>query len=53
MPPRVSLTPYIGAFVGRAIPVVGWAYTAAELGLIGYKTVTLYDSIVDPEDQVF
>ncbi|AVB12492.1 MULTISPECIES: STM2901 family protein [Pseudomonas syringae group] len=52
-PPTVRVTPYIGAFVGRAIPVVGWAYTAAELGLIGYKTVVAYNAIVSAEDQVF
>ena len=52
-PPTVRMTPYIGAFVGRAIPVVGWAYTAAELGLIGYKTVVSYNAIVCAEDQVF
>lgn len=52
-PPRIRRTPSIAAFIARAIPVVGWAYTAAELGLIGYKTVLIYNSIVSTEDQVF
>lgn len=52
-PPRLRRTPYLAAFVGRAIPVFGWAYTVAELGLIGYKTVVTYNAIVRPEDQVF
>lgn len=52
-PPRLRRTPNVGAFIARAIPVVGWAYTAAELGIIGYKTVALYNSLVSSEDQVF
>jgi len=31
----------------------GWAYTAAEPGLIVYKTVVTYNSVVSTEDQVF
>ncbi|KPB28261.1 putative phage membrane protein [Pseudomonas syringae pv. aceris] len=31
----------------------GWAYTAAEPGLIACKTVVTEDSIVSTEDQVF
>lgn len=52
-PTRLRRTPYIASFIGRAIPVVGWAYTAAEFGLIGYKTVVTYNAIVRSEDQVF
>ncbi|WP_408005452.1 STM2901 family protein [Pseudomonas huanghezhanensis] len=52
-PPHIRRTPSIAAFIARAIPVAGWAYTAAELGLIGYKTVVTYNSIVSTEDQVF
>jgi len=37
----------------RAIPVIERAYTAAQLGLISYKTVVTYNAIVRPEDQVF
>lgn len=53
LPPSIRRTPSVGAFIARAIPVVGWAYTAAELGLVGYKTVVIYNSIVSSEDQVF
>ncbi|RMO12023.1 hypothetical protein ALQ31_01680 [Pseudomonas amygdali pv. morsprunorum] len=34
-------------------PSAGWAYTAAEPGLIAYKTVVTYNSVVSSEDQVF
>lgn len=47
------MTSKAGAVVGRAIPVIGWAYTAYELTLVSTKTVQTYNAIVDPEDQVF
>lgn len=52
-PPSIKYTRSVGAFIARAIPVAGWAYTAAQLGIVGYKAVTTYNSIVEPADQVF
>lgn len=52
-PPKIKYTKSVGGFIARAIPVAGWAYTAAQLGVVGYKTVTTYNSIVDSADQVF
>ena len=49
---RVMWTKNIGKFVGRAIPGVGWAITAANLVTIGYKTTRKYNSIVKPEDRI-
>jgi hypothetical protein len=43
----------IGAFVGRAVPVVGWLIIAWDVGNIVVKTVTTYNSIVKSEDKIF
>ncbi|KAA8689127.1 MULTISPECIES: STM2901 family protein [Pseudomonas syringae group] len=51
--PKIRWTKSVGAFIARAVPVLGWTYTATQLGIVGYKTVTVYNSIVDPSDQVF
>lgn len=53
MPPRLRWTRSIAGFIARATPVIGWGYTAYELGKIGYITVTTYNGIVDEQDQVF
>ncbi|WP_005888930.1 MULTISPECIES: STM2901 family protein [Pseudomonas syringae group] len=52
-PPHLRWTRSIGGFIARATPVIGWSYTAYELGKIGYITVNTYNSIVDEQDQVF
>lgn len=49
---RVKLTSHIGVFVGRAIPGVGWVITAADVGVIGYKTVVEYNRRVKQEDRL-
>jgi hypothetical protein len=49
---RVKLTSHIGVFVGRAIPGVGWVITAADVGIIGYKTVVEYNRRVKQEDRL-
>ncbi|PWU29454.1 MULTISPECIES: STM2901 family protein [Pseudomonas] len=52
-PPRVAYTRSVGAFIARAVPVAGWAYTVAEIGTIAYKIVRKYDSLVSAEDRFF
>ena len=49
---RVKLTNHIGVFIGRAIPGVGWVITAADVGMIGYKTVLEYNRRVKQEDRL-
>ncbi len=52
-PPSIRMTSKAGAVIGRAIPVVGWAYTAFELTTVAVKTVRKYNAVVEPEDRVF
>jgi hypothetical protein len=52
-PPHIRMTSKVGAVAGRAIPVVGWAYTFFELTSVLIKTIERYNAIVDPEDQAF
>ncbi|MFJ3521644.1 STM2901 family protein [Pseudomonas sp. NPDC090203] len=52
-PPNIRMTSKAGAVFGRAIPVVGWAYTAYELTSVAIKTLKKYNAIVKPEDQAF
>ncbi|WP_024695877.1 STM2901 family protein [Pseudomonas syringae] len=52
-PPKLRWTRSMGGFIARAVPVVGWSYTAYELGTIGYKTVITYNAIVDEQDRIF
>jgi hypothetical protein len=49
---RVKYTNHIGAFVGRAIPGVGWVITASDAVTIGYRTMTTCNRLVKPEDRL-
>nr|WP_262390321.1 hypothetical protein [Burkholderia arboris] len=49
---RIKFTQNIGAFVGRAIPGVGWVILATDVSLITYRTVGAYNSMVKPEDRL-
>ncbi|KVT05406.1 hypothetical protein WT24_21395 [Burkholderia sp. MSMB1078WGS] len=50
---RIKLTQNIGAFVGRAVPGVGWAILATDVALITYRTIGTYNSMVKPEDRLY
>ncbi|WP_175842482.1 STM2901 family protein [Burkholderia arboris] len=50
---RIKFTQNIGAFVGRAIPGVGWVILATDVSLITYRTVGAYNSMVKPEDRPY
>ncbi len=50
---RVILTKNIGAFVGRAVPVVGWLIIAYNVSNIVINTLGTYNSIVRFEDRLF
>jgi hypothetical protein len=52
-PPNVRMTKNAGAVIGRAIPVLGWGYTAYELMTVAIKTIRKYNAVVDHEDQAF
>ncbi|HEM7875656.1 hypothetical protein LGM58_00995 [Burkholderia contaminans] len=50
---RIKFTRNIGAFVGRAIPSVGWVMLATDVSLITYYTVKTYTGMVKPEDRLY
>ncbi|OXJ30982.1 MULTISPECIES: STM2901 family protein [Burkholderia] len=50
---RIKFTRNIGAFVGRAIPGVGWVMLATDVSLITYHTVKAYNGMVKPEDRLY
>lgn len=47
------MTNNLGAFVGRIIPVIGWALLASDVAQIVYKTVNVYNTIAREEDRVW
>ncbi|WON76607.1 STM2901 family protein [Serratia sp. UGAL515B_01] len=42
----------LGAFVGRAVPVLGWVILANDVSTIGYRTLRNYNTIARPEDKI-
>lgn len=49
---RIAFTRNVGAFVGRAIPVVGVVVMGYDAFLIARHTVSSYNRLVKPEDRV-
>ncbi|HEN3567642.1 TPA: hypothetical protein U5E39_002905 [Yersinia enterocolitica] len=43
----------LGAFVGRAVPVVGWAILANDVAQISIKTATRYNNIARMDDKLW
>ncbi|WP_157375995.1 hypothetical protein [Burkholderia ubonensis] len=43
----------IGTFVGRAIPVVGWAVAAHDVYAIATNSVARFNRLVNREDRLF
>lgn len=49
---RVKFTRNLGAFVGRAVPGVGWVLLATDVSTILFRSVQSYNGIVKPEDRL-
>jgi len=49
---RIAMTRNLGAFVGRAVPVVGTVMLATDAAVVTWNTVQVYNGIVKPEDRV-
>ena len=49
---RISLTRNLGAFVGRAVPVVGWIVLANDVAHIMWNAVSTCNAMVVPEDRL-
>lgn len=47
------MTNKLGAFVGRAVPVVGWIILASDVSEITYKSVRDYNRIARMEDRIW
>lgn len=47
------MTRNIGKFVGRAVPVVGWAMAAHDAATISIRSVRHYNRLVKQEDRIF
>ncbi|TBX32798.1 STM2901 family protein [Rahnella victoriana] len=43
----------LGAFVGRAVPVVGWVLIASDVATIAYKTTSHYNKIARGNDKIW
>ncbi|WMY76046.1 hypothetical protein RHD99_08965 [Buttiauxella selenatireducens] len=41
----------LGAFAGRAVPVLGWVILAYDVTMISFNTVSRYNTIARPEDK--
>ncbi|WP_260433806.1 STM2901 family protein [Burkholderia sp. Bp8998] len=48
---RVKFTRELGVFVGRAVPVVGWIITAADISIIMYRSAIKCNGLVKREDR--
>ncbi|WP_404987814.1 STM2901 family protein [Caballeronia sp. LZ043] len=48
---RIKFTRNLGAFVGRAIPGVGWVLLANDVSSIMWRASLVYNSTVKPEDR--
>ncbi|AYR22662.1 STM2901 family protein [Herbaspirillum rubrisubalbicans] len=49
---QILMTRNIGAFVGRAVPVVGWVFMAYNVASISVRAVANYNRRVKPDDRV-
>jgi hypothetical protein len=49
---RLKFTRNLGAFVGRAIPGVGWVILASDVWTIMHRSIIAYNRLVKPEDQL-
>lgn len=51
-PIKAIMTHKLGTFVGRTIPVVGWAVLASDVGIIVWKTLNRYNKIANKGDRL-
>jgi hypothetical protein len=49
---RVKFTKNPGAFVGRAIPGVGWIVLSSDVAIILFRSTVAYNHMVKPEDRL-
>ncbi len=49
---RIKFTKNLGAFVGRAVPGVGWVILGTDVSKILYRSVMLYQQMVSPKDRI-
>lgn len=49
---RIKFTNSIGAFVGRAIPGVGWVLVLTDVTMITHRSIESYNRIATPEDRL-
>jgi hypothetical protein len=49
---KIKLTRNIGAFVGRAIPGVGWVILGTDASMIIYRSSIVYNGLVESEDRL-
>lgn len=49
---RIKFTHNLGAFVGRAVPGVGWILLATDVSMILIHAVHTYNDTVKPEDRL-
>lgn len=52
-PLKVFMTRNLGTFVGRSVPVLGWALLARDVAIITVNSVGQYNRLVKTEDKVF
>jgi len=49
---RIKFTRNMGAFVGRAIPGVGWVLLSSDVAIILFRSAVAYNHLVQPEDRL-
>ncbi|QKJ87835.1 hypothetical protein PMPD1_2898 [Paramixta manurensis] len=47
------MTYKLATFVGRTIPVIGWAVLTADVAYISYESMVRYNRIVNKEDKIW
>lgn len=50
---KVFLINNMGAFVGRAVPVLGWVILANDVSQISFRTASKYNVLVRNEDKIW
>lgn len=50
---EVIMTKKLGTFVGRSVPVVGWAVAATDVTYIAWKTTARYNTIARGSDKIW
>lgn len=48
---KIKFTRELGAFVGRAVPVVGWVIAATDISIMMYRSTAKHNGLVKQEDR--